>query len=111
MEDVGDTLEELWISYNLIETLIGLAPHCIVLKTLYMAHNKIKDINELDRLKDLPSLTNCVFLGNEFYDKFNSNSEARLAVLAKLPRLTMIDNILVTDKERTSVFGELTDTN
>jgi dynein light chain 1 len=84
LEDIGDHLEELWISYNLIENLIGLAPHCTALKVLYIAHNKIRDINELDRIKDLPSLTNCVFLGNDFYDKFPSKEEARLAVLGKL---------------------------
>lgn len=78
-------MEELWISYNLIENLIGLAPHCTALKTLYIAHNKIKDINELDRIKDLPLLTNCVFLGNDFYDKYTNKEEARLKVLAKLP--------------------------
>jgi dynein light chain 1 len=84
LEDIGDHLEELWISYNLIENLIGLAPHCTALKVLYIAHNKIRDINELDRIKDLPSLTNCVFLGNDVYDKFPTKEDARLQVLGKL---------------------------
>ncbi len=111
LEDIGDHLEELWISYNLIENLIGLAPHCTTLKVLYMAHNKIKDINELDWIKDLPSLTNCVFLGNDFYDKFPNKDEARLGVLGKVSKLSMIDNIIVTDKERTQIFGEQNEQN
>lgn len=53
LEEVGDTLEELWISYNLIDSLTGIYPHCISLKVLFMAHNKIKDINELDKIKGL----------------------------------------------------------
>ena len=50
----------------------GLAPHCKALKVLYIAHNKIKNWSEIDKLQDLPNLTNCVFLGNEIYDKFES---------------------------------------
>ena len=43
LEEIGDTLEELWISYNLIDSLTGLYPHCISLKVLFIAHNKIKE--------------------------------------------------------------------
>lgn len=89
-------MEELWISYNLIEKLDGLAPHCQALKVLYIAHNKIKDKNELEKLKDLPNLENVVFLGNDFYDKYPSKVEARLEVLKVLPHMNMIDNILVS---------------
>ena len=63
---------------------------------MYIAHNKIKDKNELEKLKDLPNLLNCVFLGNDFYDKYPSKVEARLEVLKILPRMNMIDNILVS---------------
>ena len=96
MEEVGETLQELWISYNNIEKLDNLAPHCKNLKVLYMAHNKIKDWNELEKIKDLKKLTNVVFLGNEIYNKFNSKEEGRIEVLRRLPQLTMIDNILVS---------------
>ena len=61
-----------------------------------MAHNKIKDWNELDKIKELPYLTNCVFLGNEIYEKFQNKDEGRFQVLKKLNRLTMIDNIIIT---------------
>lgn len=41
-EAVGDTLEELWISYNLIEKLKGI--QCLKkLKVLYMSNNLVKD--------------------------------------------------------------------
>lgn len=44
-EAVGDTLEELWISYNLIEKLKGI--HVMKkLKVLYMSNNLVKEWGE-----------------------------------------------------------------
>ena len=100
LEEIGANLKELWISYNLIEKLDGLAPHCSNLSVLYIAHNKIKDINELEKIKELPNLANCVFLGNEFYDKFPSKEDARIQVLKKIPKLGMIDNVIVTEADK-----------
>ena len=103
LEEIGPTLKELWISYNLIEKLDGLAPHCTALTVFYIAHNKIKDINELDKIKDLPALSNCVFLGNEFYEKFPTKEEGRLQVLKKIAKLTMIDNVIVTEVDKNKI--------
>lgn len=41
-EAVGDTLAELWISYNLIEKLKGINS-MKKLKVLYMSNNLVKD--------------------------------------------------------------------
>ena len=41
LEAVGETLEQLWISYNKVDKLGPLAK-MIKLKTLYMAHNNVK---------------------------------------------------------------------
>ena len=49
LEDVGQTLEQLWLSYNQIDRLDGLAP-CIKLHTLYMSNNKIKSWDEVSKL-------------------------------------------------------------
>lgn len=106
LESIGPNLKELWISYNYIEKLDGLAPHCTGLTTLYMAHNKIKEWGEIDKIKDLGNLKNCVFLGNEIYDKFQSKEDARLNVLKKLNNLTMIDNVIVTVSEKEQVGVE-----
>ena len=103
LEEIGGNLKELWLSYNLIEKLDGIAPHCSALKVLYIGHNKIKDWNELDKIKDLPNLTNCIFYGNEMYDKFPSKEEGRLQVLRKIPKLSMIDNILVTESDNRKI--------
>lgn len=50
LEDVAGTLQQLWISYNQITLLDGLA--CLTnLSTLYCSHNLIKSFAELDKLK------------------------------------------------------------
>lgn len=90
LDEIGATLKNLWLSYNNIDSLSGLSS-CIVLEHFYIAHNKIKDWAEVDKLKDLKTLAFCVFLGNEIYEKAGSESEARLAVIRKLPQLTSLD--------------------
>ena len=49
LEDVGSTLEELWLSYNQIEKLDGLQP-CVKLQVLYMSNNKIKAWDEISKV-------------------------------------------------------------
>ena len=100
LEEVGANLKELWISYNLIEKLDGIAPHCTALNVIYCAHNKIKDWGEIDKIKELPALTNVVFLGNDIYEKMANKEEGRMNVLRKINKLTMIDNILVTEADK-----------
>ena len=52
LQEIGDTLEELWLSYNIIETLNGLH-YCRRLEVLYMSNNRIKLWDEIDKLRDL----------------------------------------------------------
>ena len=49
LEDVAETLQELWISYNLISTLDGING-LVNLTTLYASNNLIKSWAELDKL-------------------------------------------------------------
>ena len=63
LEEIGQTLKELWLSYNLIEKLDGLQP-CVKLHTLYIGNNRIKNWDEIDKLKDLPEIANVLFTGN-----------------------------------------------
>jgi dynein light chain 1 len=48
-EAVGDTLEELWISYNQIEKLKGIGG-MKKLKVLYMSNNLVKEWVEFQKL-------------------------------------------------------------
>lgn len=59
---MGDTLEELWISYNLIEKLKGVGV-LKKLKVLYMSNNLVKDWTEFSKLQDMPNLEDLVFVG------------------------------------------------
>lgn len=59
---MGDTLEELWISYNLIEKVKGISV-LKKLKVLYMSNNLVKDWTEFNKLQDLPSLEDMLFVG------------------------------------------------
>ena len=49
LEDVGQTLEELWLSYNQIEKLDGLQP-CIKLHTLFISNNKVRSWDEVSKV-------------------------------------------------------------
>ena len=68
LEQVAETLEQLWISYCLIEKLKGVSVLKKV-KVLYMSNNKVKDWKEFDQLKDMTSLVELTFMGNPLHEK------------------------------------------
>jgi len=90
IEAVGDTLEQLWISYNKIEKLAPLAS-LVHLKTLYMAHNNVKDWEQLNNLKDLMFLTDLVFLGNPVEEEASEDGTYTAKVINILLALTKLD--------------------
>ena len=49
LEEIGLTLEELWLSYNSIEKLDGLQP-CIKLTTFFLGNNKVRSWDEVSKL-------------------------------------------------------------
>lgn len=59
---MGDTLEELWISYNLIEKLKGIGV-LKKLKVLYMSNNLVKEWAEFNKLQEMLNLEDLVFVG------------------------------------------------
>ena len=84
----------------------GLHP-CRALKTLYMSNNRIKRIEELDKLRDNPKLVDVLFMNNQIYDgkqtvdkDSSALCEAQLAVLARLSNLEKIDGKVVTLDDR-----------
>ena len=103
LEEVGATLTELWISYNQISTLDGLAC-CSKLETLYISINKIKDLSELKKLSvGNPVLINCNFVGNPLYEGLGSRVDARMSILRIVPQIKTLDGELFTgfpDAER-----------
>ena len=98
LEDVANTLEELWISYNQISSLDGINM-CSKLQVLYMTNNKISDWSELDKLASLPELREVAFVGNPCYEGLDKNA-AKLQVLKRIPQLSKIDSEMVSPNER-----------
>uniref|UniRef100_A0A3P8S3N2 Dynein axonemal light chain 1 n=1 Tax=Amphiprion percula TaxID=161767 RepID=A0A3P8S3N2_AMPPE len=89
LEAVGDTLEELWISYNFIEKLKGI--QCMKnLKVLYMSNNLVKDW-EFVRLADLPCLADLVFVGNPLEEKHSAEGTWMDEACKRLPNLKKLD--------------------
>lgn len=99
LEDVGGTLQELWLSYNSISSLDGLAP-CVALTTLYLSNNKIADWAELDKLASLPSLQDLLLAGNPIYDNAPDQATARLMAIKRVPQITKLDNVVISPGER-----------
>ena len=120
LDDVADSLEELWLSYNQIASLDG-CTGLSKLQVLYISNNNIKSWSELDNLvsapsrvpssvfvltflsstvqANLPDLRDVLFFGNPIYENL-SRQEQRIEVLKKLPNLQKIDGDMVKPAER-----------
>jgi len=94
LEEVGQTLKELWLSYNQISSLDGLVP-CVKLTTLYMSNNKIKDWGELLKLQGNPELSRILLKYNPIYEGL-SKKECKKEVVDKLPRIASVDGEMIT---------------
>lgn len=97
LEVVADTLEELWISYNVIDKLKGIEL-MKKLKVLYMAHNSVREWGEYSKLSALKaSLEDVIFLGNPIAEKedFDYRGEA----IRRLPFLKKLDGEPITGLE------------
>lgn len=72
LDGVADTLEELWVSYNLVEKLVGIEK-LSNLRVLYLGNNKVRDWSEVDRLSSLDKLDDLLLRGCPLYDDNSSN--------------------------------------
>ncbi|KAL6267813.1 hypothetical protein P5V15_000885 [Pogonomyrmex californicus] len=82
LEALGDHLEELWISYNLIEKIKGVSA-LKALKVLYMGNNLVKDWAEFNRLQEIPNLQDLLFINNPIFVR-------RLPTLKKLDAIPIV---------------------
>ncbi|KAJ9600179.1 hypothetical protein L9F63_009513, partial [Diploptera punctata] len=97
LEGVGETLEELWISYNLIEKVKGVGV-LKKLKVLYMSNNLVKDWTEFNKLQDLPSLEDLLFVGNPLYESLDE-AQWKAEACKRLPNLRKLDGEPVIREE------------
>ena len=99
LEDVAATLEELWVSYNMISSLDGLAA-CAQLQVLYAGNNRIADWAEVEKLAALPVLRDLLLAGNPIEGSAPDNATYRAMIIKRVPKIQKIDNIMVTPVER-----------
>jgi len=65
LDFVGNTLKQLWISYNEIDKLDGLQA-LLKLECFYIGNNNIAKVDELNKITHLTNLVDVVFKGNIF---------------------------------------------
>ena len=97
LDEVGQTLKELWLSYNQIEKLDGLNT-CIHLHTLFIAQNKIKVWDEIGRLAPLPEIRNLLLVGNPIYE--DQRMDSRVQVIRRCPQIEVLDTHLTSEQTR-----------
>jgi dynein light chain 1, axonemal len=94
---VADTLEELWMSYNFIEKLKGIN----VLKKLrvfYLSNNLVKDWVEFNRLQEVTTLEELLFVGNPLCEAMEE-SVWKVEAAKRLPFLKKLDGETVVREE------------
>ena len=107
LEDIGETLEELWLSYNNVEKLSGLE-NCTNLRVLYLGNNKISSFDELERIAHLSTLKDVLFVGNPIFQNAASEQEYRYEVIKRLPNFTnwKLDGEMVTKDEINAAMND-----
>uniref|UniRef100_A0A8C3G259 Dynein axonemal light chain 1 n=1 Tax=Cyclopterus lumpus TaxID=8103 RepID=A0A8C3G259_CYCLU len=103
--ELGETLEELWISYNLIEKLKGVQS-MKKLRVFYMSNNLVKDWVEFVRLADLPCLADLVFVGNPLEEKHSAEGTWMDEASKRLPNLRKLDGTPIIKQEEEEADGE-----
>ena len=68
LNDLSDTLEQIWISYNQIASLAGIEK-LVNLQVLLMSNNKIDKWPEVERLQALPKLRDLNLVNNPIWTK------------------------------------------
>jgi len=90
LDAVGDTLEQLWISYNAVEKLKGIQV-AKKLKILQITNNKIKDWGEFSKLGELPELVELGALNNPLHLKHKEEGDWVERVAKTCPVLKKLD--------------------
>lgn len=98
LEALGDTLEELWISYNLIEKMKGISS-LRNLRVLFMSNNLVRDWSEFMKLQECPLLEDLLFVGNPLHE---SMEEAvwKMEAAKRVPSLKKLDGEPVINEEQ-----------
>ena len=106
LNEVADTLEQLWISYNQIGSFSGIEK-LVNLQVLYASNNKISQWPDVERLQALPKLRELNLVNNPLMQK-TVDSDARwdVEVIKRLEKLKILDGALVEDEVREAAKAE-----
>lgn len=96
LSSVAGTLQQLWISYNKIDSLLGIEV-LQKLRVLYMNANTVSEWQEFELLQTLPNLQELTFAGNPL--EVATGENWRVEVLKRLPNLKKLDGVDVTEQE------------
>ena len=94
LDEIGQTLEQLWLSYNQIEKLEGLTP-CVVLHTIFLGNNRVKSWDEVGKLSQLASIKSVLLIGNPIYND-KTLEEACPFVVKRIPQIEQVDAKMVS---------------
>lgn len=105
-DGVADTLEELWLSYNLIDKLKGINT-LKKLRVLYMSNNLVRDWVEFNRLQEVTTLEDLLFVGNPICENMGDDASWRTECIKRLPFLKKLDGeTVVTEVAPTTGAAE-----
>ena len=103
LDGIADTLEELWMSYNLITSLANVEK-LTKLRILYISNNKIASFDELNKLSELGSLEELLLVNNPIFTEAEEplamGSDYRIQIIKRVPQLVKLDGIPVDVDER-----------
>merc|ERR1719375_2875480 len=105
LNEVADTLEQLWISYNQLGSFAGIEK-LVNLQVLYASNNKIDKWPEVERLQALPKLREVNLVNNPIFVKAEADGNWRIEVIKRLEKLKSLDGALIEDEEREQAKAE-----
>jgi len=107
LNDISDTLEQLWLSYNQIASLAGVEK-LVNLQVIYMSNNKIDKWPEVERLQALPKMRDLNLTNNPLHQKtLAEDLNWRVEVIKRMEKLKVIDGALIEDEEREQAKAEM----
>ena len=112
IEVLGETLEQLWISYNQIEKFKGVNA-LKKLRIFYFAFNQIKDWAEINKLNELSLLEEITAYGNPIHERIVGENfspepsqpitpldeQYRQEFIRRVPHLKKLDGRVFLDKD------------
>jgi len=87
LNEICDTLEQLWLSYNQIASFSGIEK-LVNLTVLYASNNRIDKWSEVERLQSLPKLRDLNLVNNPIYLKQEADGSLwRIEIIKRLDKL------------------------